>query len=127
MRYRYSPDPNKKKKLGPNNSPGRFSEPHKWVTGPDPLRHEKYYAYLKHKSQAQYRKEEYNLTWEEWEDIWKDDADWFARGRSSNDLSLVLLDRKRPWQADNVKLMKRIDYLKMPRERQPKQKVQADE
>ena len=115
MRYRYSPDPEKKKKLKPNNKPGRFSEPHKWVTGPDPLRHEKYYAWLKHKSQANYRNEAYELTWADWEIIWQNDADWFGRGRGSNDLSLVKVDRDQPWRLDNVQLMRRIDYLTMPK------------
>jgi len=116
MRYRYAPDPARLMKKSPNNKSGRYSEPEKWVTGPDPLRHEKYYAYLKHKSQAQYRKEEYKLTWPEWESIWQDDDTWFARGRGRNDICLAKLDRSKPWEWDNVKLMKRIDYLQMPRE-----------
>jgi len=116
MRYRYAPDPARLTKKGPNNKSGRYSEPEKWVTGPDPLRHEKYYAYLKHKSQAQYRNEEYKLTWAEWEAIWIDDDVWFSRGRGRNDICLAKLDRSKPWEWDNVSLMKRIDYLRMPRE-----------
>lgn len=115
MKYRYAPDPDRLKKKNPNDKPGRFSEPNKWVTGPDPLRHEKYYAYLKHKSQATYRNEEYKLSWPEWEEIWSNDEDWWNRGRGSHDICLAKLDRAKPWEWDNVKLMKRIDYLKMPR------------
>lgn len=89
---------------------GRPVVPENWITGADPLRREKYYAWLKHKSQASYRNEEHNITWEQWEDMWDDDT-WFKRGRGSEDLCLGRLDLSEGWSIENTEITKRIDYL----------------
>ena len=34
--------------------------------GDDVYQRERYYAFLKHRSQARYRGEDYTLTWEDW-------------------------------------------------------------
>lgn len=82
---------------------GRKSDPSIWITGPDPLRREQYYAYLKHRSQARYRGEDYSLTWPAWEQMWQ--GKWHQRGKLSNNLILGRVDWDRGWHLDNVEIM----------------------
>lgn len=80
---------------------GRYVNPKNWITGPDPLTREKYYAWLKHRSQARYRKEDYSITWEEWQQLWSD-SDFLKRGRSPEHLCLLKLDIEKGWHYNNV-------------------------
>ena len=59
---------------------GRPVNPEKWVTGPDPHRREKYYAFLKHRAQCNFRNEDYELTFNDWETYWTDE-NYSQRGR----------------------------------------------
>jgi hypothetical protein len=97
MQHKYVPQP---KKLGPNNSQGRYVTPNNWITGPDPLRREKYYAYLKHRAQAKFRNEHYELTWDDWETLWPDEL-FLRRGRRNKDLCIARLDRLDSWNTHN--------------------------
>lgn len=94
---------------------GRCSDPETWKTGPDPLRREIYYAWLKHKSQAQYRGETYNLTWKEWEHMWSNGV-WEKRGRKINDLCLTRLDFDGAWCMSNVIICTRQEHFKIKRQ-----------
>jgi hypothetical protein len=77
-----------------------------WITGTDPYRREKYYAFLQHRNQANFRKEEYELTFDDWEVLWSD-SDLAKRGRSSTSLSLFRIDRKEAWSITNVDILQR--------------------
>ena len=94
---------------------GKCSDPNNWNTGPDPLRREKYYAYLKHKSQAWYRDELYLITWEEWEHMWPDDV-WLKRGRKITDLCLTRLDFEGAWSTDNVVICTRARHFEIKKQ-----------
>lgn len=94
---------------------GKCSDPRNWNTGPDPLRREKYYAYLKHKAQAWYRDELYLITWEEWEHMWPDDV-WFKRGRKITDLCLTRLDFEGAWSTDNVVICTRARHFEIKKQ-----------
>lgn len=88
----------------------RRQTPEKWKTGPDPLTREKYYAYLKHRAQANYRNEDYSLSWEDWHAMW-DDASFLQRGRSSHSLCIAMKDRELGWHAYNVEIVNRSEAL----------------
>ena len=88
----------------------RFN-PENWVTGPDPILHDMYYAWLKHRSQAQYRGEQHNLTWSQWQNIWPLDI-WLQRGRAQDSLVLARIDHLGPWDIDNCYVIARKEYLK---------------
>jgi hypothetical protein len=90
---------------------GRSVDPDSWCTGPDRLTHDKYYSWLKHRSQAKYRKEDYSLTWEQWSGIWQDDL-WHNRGRGIDNLCLQQIDRELGWHIDNVEVISRREHLK---------------
>lgn len=111
MRRKYTPKP----KYRPGEK-GRPIVPDRWCTGPDPLRREKYYAWLKHRAQARHRKEDYDLTWPEWEDLWTDDA-FLARGRNPENLCLTRIDQLGAWSRDNVEVVTRLEHLRRPKEK----------
>ena len=89
---------------------GRKSDPNKWVTGPCLLTREKYYAFLKHRSQAKYRGEDHTLSWETWQTLWTDAA-WEKRGRKGDSLILGRIDWDLGWQDDNVEIMTRRQHF----------------
>lgn len=65
---------------------------------------DRHYAWLKHRAQAQFRGEEYNLTELAWNEIWTEQA-WHRRGRGSNCLTLYRLDAHQPWHKNNIRLI----------------------
>lgn len=83
----------------------------RWKTGPDPITHDKYYAYMKHKAQAKYRGEDYSLTWEQWDQLWPTEL-FVRRGRKSHDLVLMQTDTDLGWHQTNVSVVERIEHLR---------------
>jgi hypothetical protein len=111
MKRKYTPTP----KVVPPGQKGRPICPDKWIVGPDPVRREKYSAWLKHRAQARFRKEDYAITWPEWENLWSDD-DFLRRGRQPTDLCLTRDDHKGAWDISNVRVAERSEHLKRARE-----------
>ena len=89
----------------------RRTTPELWVTGPDPITHDKYYAWLKHKAQAKFRKETHLLSWEDWQEFWTQD-NWAERGRRSHNLCLSRIDHLGPWTVENCQIVTRREHLK---------------
>ena len=116
MKYKYAVFTATGKRKG-TNRPGRCVDPDSWCTGPDPVRHDKYYAYLKHRAQARYRKEAYSLTWDDWEQLWPDDL-WSQRGRSAHNLCLHQRDLDAGWHRNNVEVTTRKQQLQRKRTRE---------
>lgn len=98
---------------------GFIPDPSKWLSGPDPVRHDKYYAYLKHRAQAKFRGETYNLTFDEFANVWEDEL-WFERGRSADSMCLSRIDFEGPWETSNIEVMSRGEHLKKKRRREYK-------
>lgn len=94
---------------------GRPVNPDMWVTGPDKIRRNKYYAYLKHRSQCRWRKEDYDLSFEDWERFWPDEL-FEKRGRSAESLLLTREDMRAGWTAENCFVQSRTDHLKRKKE-----------
>ena len=112
MINRYVPKSNRK-----TDCPqGRPVNPDTWKTGPDPLVREQYYAYLKHRSQAKYRNEDYSLTFEDWQAFWTN-GNWDKRGRTADSLCLARLNNEGPWAWHNVAVLTRLEQLLIPRKR----------
>jgi len=93
----------------------RRQTPELWISGPDLIDHEKYYAWQKHRAQAMYRNESYSITWEEWQKIWPTDL-FLQRGRGSDDLCLMIIDRDLGWHYNNVTVLPRKEQLQRARE-----------
>lgn len=81
--------------------------PQLWCTGPDLKRHEQYTAWLKHRSQANYRDEIYLLTFQQWCHFWNTDFAWENRGRHSNNVVLTRKDPGGPWHENNCEIANR--------------------
>lgn len=88
------------KQLG-DGKPGSPPRPDRWKSGPDPIEHDKYYGWKKHQSQARFRGEEYELTWEDWQQLWPTDL-WIKRGRTKDSYTMYRRNNKEPWSLSNV-------------------------
>jgi len=92
--------------------------PHKWIDGPCPITHKQRRAYSVHKAQASFRKEGYNLTFEEYKKIW--DAFipftktpyWEKKGRKRGDYRLERVDNLKAWKVDNLTMRKLVGRKK---------------
>lgn len=100
MEYKYA-KPAAKRKPRPNT----------WLSGPDPLTHEKFYAWHKHRAQANYRQEKYQLTLEQWLEIWRDDEKFLNRGKKTDNWVLTRIDTDGAWSVDNVEIVTRYEQL----------------
>ena len=83
--------------------------PYMWVSGPDPLRHKQYRAYVQQKNQAQFRNEDWQLTFEEWLGIWG--TEYHRRGRTSKSLCLTRWDLEDSWTVSNCFLLERGAHM----------------
>lgn len=108
---KYIPKPSGKKKHKGDGLRGRYVNPDKWITGPDINVRMKYYAFLKHRTQALWRGEEYELTWEDWQILWPDHK-FEQRGRKITDLCLARKDYNGVWSLDNCETCTRRQHFK---------------
>ena len=106
-KYRYAHNPKNK-----TSGPGRRTDPSTWKYGSDDYTHESHYAYLKHRAQARYRSEQYDLTFEEWHSFWTPET-LAQRGRNIDSLVLTRKDWDLAWCVDNVHIITRKQHLKL--------------
>ena len=83
--------------------------PQVWKTGPDEELHQMYMPWLKAKAQANYREEGWNLSFEEFAELWNDH--WDQRGRSSNSMCMTRIDPEKPWTRDNTEVIQRYAHI----------------
>lgn len=83
-------------------------QPHLWKSGPDPTLHGQYTAWSRARAQAQFRGEDWQLTWPDWREIWGDQ--WHRRGRHRHSLMLMRRDWHEPWTVANCFLARRENY-----------------
>jgi len=89
------------------------------------------YAYTRAKNQANFRKESWNITLEEWFGIWHNPMLFYNRGTASHNVVLARIDPLHPWSITNTKVMSRTgqqrykDKLVQQRRQQIKEKLHA--
>ena len=83
--------------------------PHVWKVQGD-IPHKQYLAFLQMRAQANYRKEEFNLSFEEFQAVWRDK--WDMKGRGVDDYCLTREDPEGPWDIKNVICLLRVDHLR---------------
>lgn len=76
----------------------------------DPVKRNIYYAFIRHKCQANWRNEEYLLTANDWFDFWPPEV-FEQRGRGADNLVLCRQDQDGPWSKDNCIVTTRQDFL----------------
>ena len=91
------------------NKTGKL-RPLRWKNS-DPLIHKKYMPFLRHRAQCAFRKEDYELTFEDWLVIWTEEA-WSLRGRDRNALCMTRKDVEGSWRLDNCELVTRVEMLR---------------
>jgi hypothetical protein len=92
--------------------------PHLWkVQGEVP--HQQYIAFLRMRAQANFRRETFELTFEQFQDLWR--GLWDRRGRGSDDFCLTREDQTQKWCSNNTVCIRRTDHLRKQRQLQVKQ------
>lgn len=89
----------------------RTSYPEKWLSGPTMFDRDRFYAWHKHRSQANFRKEDYALTFIQWCEFWPNEELWEQRGRERTALVLVRIDPELAWCPDNCEIITRYEQL----------------
>lgn len=93
--------------------------PSTWKTGPDPVRHDKYVAWMRAKAQADFRGEHWWMSFEEYEAKWGDL--WHLRGRAADAKILTRIDPEGSWSPENTHIIRRGDFVRdFHRERRSK-------
>jgi hypothetical protein len=94
-------------------SPGRPR-----TTDPEELdRRSRARAYVRFVCQARFRKEENNLTLEQFNTLWADPKMWAKRGRAIDCPTMTRIDYEKPWSLDNIIIVDRLEQLRIARER----------
>ena len=78
----------------------------------DPVQHDKYYAFLKHQSQARYRQEPYALTWAQWQRVWPAEL-WHRRGRAPHSLRLIRVNPNKSWHEKNCAVVQHDTHMSL--------------
>jgi hypothetical protein len=71
--------------------------------------HEKHIAFLRARAQANFRKEGWDLTIDNYFDLWS--TDWNLRGRARNAKVLSRKDFEKGWTLENVEIITRYEQL----------------
>ena len=90
---------------------GQGQRPHTWVTGPDPVTHDQYLAFLRQRAQARYRSEPWLLTFDDFQCLWRDH--WHSRGRGRDDFCMSRRDRDQAWCLTNCEIMTRMHHVRL--------------
>jgi hypothetical protein len=77
-------------------------------------------SYCRMRAQAKYRNEGWDITWEQYQEIWE--GKWHLKGRASDDLCLTRIDWAGPWTMTNVNLVFRLDHLRRQSKERPSKK-----
>lgn len=86
-----------------SNRAKRQRDPNIWISGPDEQEHRYHRKFVQQRNQAQWRKEKWEMSWEEWRhDVWGDEIKY--RGRSDGGYYLSRIDDSKPWRKDNVEI-----------------------
>lgn len=101
------PDPNKAPKRPPTFTKG-VVRPHVWLVGPDEYKHKMYQPWLVAKAQANFRGEEWDLSFEDYYEAWN--GLWDQRGRLSDELCMTRIDYEGAWEKSNIEIITRKQH-----------------
>lgn len=79
----------------------------------DPFEVERRKAYARAKCQADFRQEEWQLSYEDYCEFWPDPHIWNQRGRKLESLVLARYDDSRGWNRSNVAQITRSNQLQI--------------
>jgi hypothetical protein len=93
---------------GKQGGPGK-KRPGVWKCGPDEYKHSMYQPWLLSKAQANFRGEKWELEFEEYYELWREN--WHARGRGADDYCMTRIDYDDPWNTTNAIIVLRKEHL----------------
>lgn len=73
--------------------------------------HQQWKVWGQQKNQAQWRGEQWDLSFDDWRELWGDL--WHNRGRERGDYCMTRRDWSTPWTRDNAVVITRIEHAKM--------------
>ena len=97
------------KPVKPKGSGRKGPRPHVWICGPDEYKHSMYTPWMMARAQANFRNEEWDLSFDEYYEIWKEQ--WSNRGRKADSVCMTRQDWGGPWSKDNVVIVIRKEHL----------------
>lgn len=101
------------RKPGPEKPKSTFDKraprPQVWKTGPSQTKHVMYMPYLRSKAQANFRGEEWNMSFDDFYSVW--DGKWDQRGRKGHNLCMTRVDETQAWTTSNVELITRKQHM----------------
>lgn len=85
--------------------------PEKTRFGRDAISRDQHIAWQRHRCQARFRGESYELSFDEWQELWR--GQWHLRGRGSTDLCLTRIDFDGEWAIHNVVVCSRKRHFEL--------------
>lgn len=85
--------------------------PNSWKSGPDQEDHKLYISCQRSRAQAHFRQEDWQITEQQYIDLWRIDDRYKNKGRGSDDFCLCRIDEEKPWTVDNVEIITRKLHL----------------
>jgi alpha-L-fucosidase len=98
------------------------SRSHLWISGPNPVMHNYYKKWQQQRNQANYRKEGWEFTFDEWITKWGDDIN--NRGRTKLSKTMIRPDITKPWSKQNSEIVTREAHGRHQQELHRKKKCE---
>jgi hypothetical protein len=76
----------------------------------DPFDHERHQAWARARAQAHFIGAVWEIEIDEWFEIWTSEL-WARRGRATDQLCMIRIDRTLPFRRDNVMLVTRYEQI----------------
>jgi hypothetical protein len=92
-----------------NCMPRTGTRPHTWIVQGE-IPHSQYLAFLQMRAQANYRGEQFLLTFEDFQTLWH--GLWERKGRNKDGYCLVRINPSGNWVKDNVACLPRLEHLR---------------
>lgn len=86
----------------------RGPRPNAWVSGTDLELHKKYRAFIQQRNQANFRGESWQLTFEQWQELWGEL--WHQRGRDQGCYCMTRDQWDKPWDTTNSIIITRSEH-----------------
>jgi len=68
--------------------------------------------YARHKAQAKYRQEAYELSPAQFYDLWIESGHSEKAGRKRGEYTMIRVDRTKPWATGNVSIISRFEHTR---------------
>ena len=85
--------------------------PELWKSGRCPIRHRLWLECQRNRAQCKYRGQQFEITEEQFIELWMKDDRYKRRGKGATDLCMTRKDKQLPWRVDNVYFPTRREHF----------------